>query len=358
MIGNRVVVYRIIKFSLQISKQVVSTVVLMSIILANSLAAQWSPSRVDSHAPIGVMGDHRHEKGEVMFSYRFMNMLMEGMRDGTTSLNSADVTAPNGSYNFMVTPTRMPMTMHMGGAMFGLSDEVTLMAMVPYLSNSMDHVTRTEMSFTTKSSGIGDLKAGAMIGLGETGNQSFHMNAMLSIPTGSITQQGVTPMSNGMLMQLPYHMQIGSGTWDFSPAITWLGQRGENVSWGVQGGGTIRLGTNDRNWALGNRIVLSGWLARVLNRNVSAALRLNTSAVGDIEGKDAMANPMMVPTARTDLSSGKTVKAGFSLNFYLPQAKAFRIAFEGFYPLYRNLDGPQLETDWSFILGLQVVPVR
>ena len=157
------------RFSLQISKQVLSTVLLMSILSANSLAAQWSPSRVDSHAPIGVMGDHRHEKGEVMFSYRFMNMLMEGMRDGTASLNSADVTATNGSYNFMVTPTRMPMTMHMGGAMFGLSDEVTLMAMVPYLSNSMDHVTRMGKSFTTESSGIGDLKTGAIIGLGETG---------------------------------------------------------------------------------------------------------------------------------------------------------------------------------------------
>ena len=225
--------------SLQISKQVVSTVLLMCVLSANSLVAQWSPSRVDSHAPIGVMGDHRHEKGEVMFSYRFMNMLMEGMRDGTTSLNGADVTAPTGSYNFMVTPTRMPMKMHMGGAMFGLSDEVTLMAMGPYLSNSMDHVTRTGMSFTTESSGIGDLKAGAMIGLGETGNQSFHMSAMLGIPTGSITQQGVTPMSDGMLMQLPYHMQIGSGTWDFSPAITWLRQRGEDVSWGVQGGGRL-----------------------------------------------------------------------------------------------------------------------
>ncbi|MEL7333685.1 MAG: hypothetical protein AAFN12_15670 [Cyanobacteria bacterium J06560_2] len=35
-------------------------------------AIYWSPSRPDSHAPIGVMGDHTHEKGEFMLSYRYM----------------------------------------------------------------------------------------------------------------------------------------------------------------------------------------------------------------------------------------------------------------------------------------------
>ena len=44
--------------------------------------AQWTSSRPDGHAPIGVMGDHRHEAGEIMFSYRFMYMNMDGSRDG------------------------------------------------------------------------------------------------------------------------------------------------------------------------------------------------------------------------------------------------------------------------------------
>lgn len=39
---------------------------------------QWTSSRPDGHAPISVMGDHYHKKGELMFSYRFMPMWMEG----------------------------------------------------------------------------------------------------------------------------------------------------------------------------------------------------------------------------------------------------------------------------------------
>jgi len=33
-------------------------------------------ARPDSHAPIGVMGDHGHKTGEMMFSYRVMTMNM------------------------------------------------------------------------------------------------------------------------------------------------------------------------------------------------------------------------------------------------------------------------------------------
>lgn len=38
----------------------------------------------DDHAPLGVMGDHVHNAGEFMVSYRFSRMSMEGNRDGTS----------------------------------------------------------------------------------------------------------------------------------------------------------------------------------------------------------------------------------------------------------------------------------
>jgi hypothetical protein len=33
-----------------------------------------APGRPDGHAPLGVMGDHRHASGEWMLSYRFARM--------------------------------------------------------------------------------------------------------------------------------------------------------------------------------------------------------------------------------------------------------------------------------------------
>ena len=37
-------------------------------------STRWSAGRPDGHAPIPVMGDHMHGKGEWMFSYRYMYM--------------------------------------------------------------------------------------------------------------------------------------------------------------------------------------------------------------------------------------------------------------------------------------------
>ena len=41
----------------------------------------------DRHAPMGVMGDHLHEKGEWMVSYRFMSMGMEGNLLGSAAID-------------------------------------------------------------------------------------------------------------------------------------------------------------------------------------------------------------------------------------------------------------------------------
>ena len=90
------------------------------------------------HAPIGVMADHRHKKGEWMTSYRFMHMDMSGNRDGTDSLSPEEIvtTVANPFANppmmpstLRVVPTDMPMQMHMVGGMYCLSDRITLMAM-------------------------------------------------------------------------------------------------------------------------------------------------------------------------------------------------------------------------------------
>jgi len=83
----------------------------------------------DSHGPIGMMGDHTHNQGEFMFTYRYMRMFMEGNRDGTNNLSKSDVLR-----DFFVTPTEMTTQMHMFGFMYGLNQTATLTAMIPYVS--------------------------------------------------------------------------------------------------------------------------------------------------------------------------------------------------------------------------------
>jgi hypothetical protein len=92
-------------------------------VAANGVSAQeWTAARTDGHAPIGVMGDHTHEAGEWMLSFRDMHRRVDGNRDGTQRLDTAAVLQ-----NYPVTPRRMPMDMYMFGAMFAPSDHLTLL---------------------------------------------------------------------------------------------------------------------------------------------------------------------------------------------------------------------------------------
>ena len=321
---------------------------LVCVVTSTSAGAQsWSASRADSHAPLGVMGDHAHEAGEWMFSFRYMRMTMDGNRDGVDRLDADEVLT-----RFPVTPLRMPMNMFMPAVMYAPSDRVTLMGMVSGLGLSMDHRTRTGVHFTTETVGIGDVKLSALVGVAESGRQRWYLNLGVSLPTGQIDERGDTPVSEDV--QLPYPMQLGSGTWDLMPGVTWLGQ-GDRWSWGAQAIGTVRIGTNERGYALGNRIAATTWGSWLLSDNASAALRLGMDSWGNIDGADSVLNPAMAPTANPVLRAGIRLNAGVGLNLYGRGdiVGGHRLALEFLVPVYQHLDGPQVETDWTVMFGWQ-----
>jgi hypothetical protein len=328
------------------------------VILPSPAAAQWTSSRVDGHAPIGVMADHRHEAGEMMLSLRYMPMEMAGSRIGTTAVDDAEIVASSGQ-NFLVTPTSMRMTMIMAGVMYAPTDRLTLMAMVPYLDNSMAHITRAGGAFTAESKGIGDVSVAGLLGLVAEGNHAAHLTLGLSLPTGSIDETGVNPMSNGMAVQMPYPMQLGSGTIDLRPGITWLGQA-PSWSWGAQASATVRTGENDRGWRFGHRADATLWLGAPLARDLSVSVRGAYGAWGDVKGSDTAGsvNPTVVPTARPDLRGGSRIDAGVGVNWYVHRRSGLRLAAEYLRPVYQDLHGPQLESDWTLVVGLQVVPLH
>ena len=99
---------------------------------------EWTGARPDGHAPIGVMADHYHKKGEWMTSYRYMFMSMDGNRMGDDNLSTAQV-APGTGVGFPIVPIKMHMGMHMLGMMYAPSDRVTLMGMLNHTSMEMDH---------------------------------------------------------------------------------------------------------------------------------------------------------------------------------------------------------------------------
>ncbi|MEO0525973.1 MAG: transporter, partial [Bacteroidota bacterium] len=241
-------------------KLYISAIILMATIVLtaqekDNTIEKWSSGRPDGHAPISVMGDHVHNKGEWMFSYRYMYMNMEELKSGNDDATFEDALA-----DYMVTPTQMPMKMHMVGAMYAISDKITLMVMVNYLSLEMDHITRMGGTFSTEASGFGDVQISGLYQFLNVKRQSLHGKLGFSIPTGSVTESDVTPASAPDEAELPYPMQIGSGTLDTYLGLTYLGQT-DIISWGSQLNGIFRFGENERDFRFGNRYNLNNWIA-------------------------------------------------------------------------------------------------
>ena len=325
------------------------------------------------HAPIGVMMDHRHKKGEVMLSYRYMNMEMDGSRIGTNSITPEETATTVANPFFGVTgqpptlrvvPTNMTMEMHMAGAMYGLTDRITLLAMGSYVEKEMDHTTfqggmgTTVLgNFTTRSSGFGDTTLGALIGLdnGKKAHRQINLGLAISLPTGSISEEDqiLTPMGATPSPRLPYPMQLGSGTFDFKPSFTAFDRVGK-WSFGGQAMANIRLERNSADYRLGNIGELTSWAAYEPTPWISFSGRIKARTQGDITGQDALI-VAPVQTADPDNQGGDTVEilGGINLAGQSGWMKGHRIAAEFGVPLYRDLNGPQLETDYMFTIGWQ-----
>ncbi len=326
-------------------------------------------SRPDAHAPISVMAEHSHSEGEFMFSYRFMNMEMDGNLDGSDNLSNSDIlVGPNNTDGYLVAPLDMTMDMHMLGMMYAPSDTTTLMLMVPYIDLSMDHLISDAHpmaalqgeEFTTEASGIGDVKIGGIFTLEKTAESSLLINLTLSLPTGSIDEEdeiGSAPALGET--QLPFPMQIGSGTYDLMPGITY-NRVYEKRSWGTQVSSVVRIGENDNGYTLGNRAQAQAWHAWLINSELSVSTRLVLETWDNIDGDDserklpaAMPNGVKtVPTVNPQNHGGKRADFGLGLNGIYGEGE-HRVALELVIPAYQSLDGPQMERDRTFVFGYQ-----
>ena len=324
-----------------------------TIALSTSLFADVS--RPDTHAPAGVMGDHIHDKGEWMFSYSYMDMEMEGNLDGTRDLSTDEILL-SGTGDFIVTPTDMTMRMHMIGGMYAPSDKLTLMLMTSFIEKDMNHVTAMGGAFETSSSGIGDSSITGLYSLtkAEDGSSNSHLSLGLFLPTGSIDERDVIPLSAPNTAQLPYPMQLGSGSFAIEPGYTYNSYK-DSWSWGGQIKARIQLDRNSRDYSLGDQIMASLWTAKPLNDNFSVSARLQLDDKGNISGADSELDPTIVPTADPSLRAGTRVDLGLGINWItgVRDHASWRLSAEYLTPVHQELNGPQLETDSTFIFKTQ-----
>ena len=225
-------------------------------------AGSGHASHVECHGPGGLFlfnpafGDdiyHNHPAEMWMLNYKYMHMAMNGLRAGTTDIPSSSVGNNRGlPYDkIMMIPTRMTMDMHMFMAMYGINSRLTVMGMLNYLDNRMDmlmDMSPKNMMGMPKAIDPGAVPDSPMKtnGLGDTEIRGIYkftdsLNGSLgvSLPTGNIEEDYTTM---GTVWRVPYDMQLGSGTFDLKPAVTFSILSDDALwNWGGQAMATLRL---------------------------------------------------------------------------------------------------------------------
>ena len=131
--------------------------------------------RPDGHAPIGIKGDHVHEQGEFMISFRLMMMRMEHKLERMRHMI-------HGSIPLVIKDVNMDMWMGMLGLMYGLTNRWTAMAMVPY---SLYNVSGGEVDH-----GFGDISLSVLYAPLKEDSYRMVLSLEAFFPTGLNTLSG------------------------------------------------------------------------------------------------------------------------------------------------------------------------
>jgi hypothetical protein len=300
---------------------------------------------------------HTHPAGMWMTSYKFMHVNMDGLQDGTKDVPVSQV-SPQGSkpYGFMMTPTRMTMDMQMLMVMYGITDQLTVMAMANYQAMTMDMLMNMGMGNVPgspmRTSGFGDTELRGIYKI----NDYLVGSLGLNIPTGDTHQQ--IEMMNRQF-RAPYDMQLGSGTFDLKPALTYNALSGDaSWNWGGQASYTYHTGNNDAGYSLGNNVKLTSWLQRAFGP-ASAWLRLVFNDTGRIHGADPEIAKILDPVSGASMPDADPANyGGQRLDGLIGASYAkgpFSFGVEGGIPLFQDVNGLQLVNDWFLTAGFQVM---
>ncbi|MFN3868934.1 MAG: transporter [Hyphomicrobiaceae bacterium] len=329
-----------------------------------SVADNRGGPRADDHAPAGVMLDHMHKAGEFMVGYRYGYSRQSGetLRGTRTATDDEIVDNGCGSHDCSMKQSGMRMHMHMLDIMYAPTDWLTLMVMPMWMSMSMDmaelsgghggghgghggghggHGGHGGGAHGHGTEGFGDTILGVLVKITDGPGYTVHAGVMLSAPTGSVGEKD----ASGAFTH--YMMQLGSGTWDFMPSVTYSG-RDDRLSWGVQVSGVVRLeDDNESGYRLGDVFQATAWTSYRFVDWLSGSVRLIHTQQGQIEGHYNGAHNHSSPPDLQYNYGGLFWDVGVGINAVVPSGplKGHRLGVEWLQPLSDDTNGYQQERD-------------
>ena len=322
---------------------------------------------VNATIPAGVAGAAMVGQGQGMVMYMPSVMGMDGNYLGTSQVSAAKLlntinTTINTAKGAMgagmplrMVPDNMTGQMHMVGAVYGLTDAINVMVMGGYVQKDMTMTTYNTAGTsavgtrTYTTDGVSDTMVSGLFRLYDDGINHIHLNFGVSLPTGGITQQMtmLSPSGGNMLMRASYGMQLGTGTYDLMPGITYTANK-DLWSWGAAYRGRFATGDNSEGYHWGDSNTLTGWLGYTVYPGITATARVAGTAQEKIQGFDPSifgrmqgSNPAWYGGEVVNMLGGIEVAGR---EFGLGHT---RFAIEAGAPVYQNLNGPQLGQDWQ-----------
>lgn len=339
--------YRVIQ-----SLALVVMVMISMIGRAQTVPADLVEVSIEQLFDANVVSDDEREidKKRWHLSYRYARSTFDEYYIGTNAVTYDDVlwtpAETRTKNNYPVVPTKITQSVQALLVGYDYSDSLTLRLSLPYIRQSSDHISIVPGydSFNISSSGIGDTVLLADYVMSRSINSLLRVHVGVSVPTGSIDEQGDTPRAPGN-QQLPYTMQMGSGTWDTPLAIAY--EKFENTyRWGLDARATWRHGDNDRGYRLGHKLRLGGWASTKVNNWFEPGVGLTYRWQGDIKGEDAElavpnpAFPYPAPVADPNDFGGEQIDLSVFVQWRLGDFGAVaRIEYSN--PIYLDLNGPQ-----------------
>lgn len=310
-----------------------------------------APAQGLDASPAGVMISHGHPKGGWMFSYTYMNMMMKNNLSGTSNISDEEIFAKD----YSMSPQKMNMNMHMFMVMYGITGRLSAMIMANYNEQQMDmtaysasmhmHGGTMDMSSSTshshQTSGLGDVKLWALYKVRNGEGSSLVASLGFSFPTGDYKiEAGEHATFQGE--HHAYMMQLGTGSFDFMPGITYLKNKNK-FTYSAQLIGVIRPFNNPINYHWGNEMDVNAWGAYKFFPWLSASLRAEYFYSGSISGKDNLMYIYTEPGSNPVNYGGTKINGYPGINFYINKSfmRDSKIGVEFGLPVYQNLNGIQ-----------------
>ena len=326
--------------------------------------------------PAGVMFDHvLPNAGDVMISYRYMYANQAGTTQNRTNVISDATIVNNGCEprKCFVTPDEMSMNMHMLDLMYAPTDWLTLMLMplfmdmhmtmralngAPPTPNMMTDalgaaIVHSAHEHTT--GGIGDTGMYALFNLLKLSNQQLNISLGVTAPTGDSGIQ-LRDTHKFDLGFIHYGMQLGSGTWDFKPALTYT-VNVDDWSFGAQLNGTKRLESHNKaGFVLGDIFQATGWGSYNWTNWLAASVRGVYTLQGSLQGAYRGVYHQIGAMDYGQNYGGRFVDVGFGINASMPNGslQGNRLSFEWLQPVHDDVNGYQLPREgalsatWSY----------